>query len=161
MQPLDPAHVPPTAAELDSLREENTHLRAALATSKDPCVYCQLPAAEQAKCKSGFPGCGRADDQMGCPELGAAMEAACLRAGEDAVRQILVKTYVAAVAGLADAAIIQDQEYSAVHVLAAVEQLAEYARSLRAKLAAVEVFARNLQNPRRRESLRRILAGGH
>lgn len=34
---------------------ENTRLRAALAVSKDPCRYCQLPADEIAKCKSGCP----------------------------------------------------------------------------------------------------------
>lgn len=56
------------------LETENTHLRAALAVSKDPCLYCQLPAAEMARCKSGFPGCARADDMTGCPEFGAALE---------------------------------------------------------------------------------------
>lgn len=59
---------------------ENTHLRAALAYSKDPCVYCQLPAEEMAKCRSGFPGCDRADDMTGCPEYGASMEAYFLKA---------------------------------------------------------------------------------
>jgi hypothetical protein len=58
---------------------ENTRLRAALAVSKDPCVYCQLPAEEMAKCKSGFPGCARMDDLTGCPEFGAAMELADLK----------------------------------------------------------------------------------
>ena len=53
---------------------ENTRLRAALASSKDPCAYCQLPKDEMSKCRSGFPGCARADDLMGCPELGAALE---------------------------------------------------------------------------------------
>ena len=53
--------------------QKETHLRAALANSKDPCVYCQLPLAEMAKCKSGFPGCGRADDMSGCPEFGSMM----------------------------------------------------------------------------------------
>ena len=56
---------------LEELNKENTLLRAALARSKDPCVYCQLPADEMAKCRDGFPGCGRMDDLMGCPELGA------------------------------------------------------------------------------------------
>lgn len=59
---------------------ENTRLRAALARSKDPCVYCSLPAEKWAECRSGFPGCARADDMMGCPELGASMEAQELRA---------------------------------------------------------------------------------
>lgn len=54
---------------------ENTRLRAALATSKDPCAYCQLSKDEMAKCRSGFPGCARADDLMGCPELGASFHA--------------------------------------------------------------------------------------
>lgn len=56
-------------ANLSAVESENTKLRAALAHSKEPCVYCQLPADEQAKCESGFPGCARADDQMGCPHL--------------------------------------------------------------------------------------------
>ncbi|WP_197689302.1 hypothetical protein [Bradyrhizobium erythrophlei] len=54
---------------------ENVRLRAALARSKDPCVYCSLPAEELFKCNSGFPGCSRADDVMGCPELGAMLRA--------------------------------------------------------------------------------------
>ena len=60
--------------ELSEATAENTRLRAALASSKDPCLYCQLPKGEMAKCRSGFPGCARADDLMGCPELGAALE---------------------------------------------------------------------------------------
>lgn len=60
--------------ELAEATAENNRLRAALASSKDPCVYCQLPKDEMAKCRSGFPGCARADDLMGCPELGAALE---------------------------------------------------------------------------------------
>jgi len=60
-----------TVSEIES---ENTRLRAALAHSDQPCSYCSLPADEIAKCKSGFPGCGRADDMMGCPHLGAAWE---------------------------------------------------------------------------------------
>jgi hypothetical protein len=54
---------------------ENTRLRAALANSKDPCAYCSLPKNEWSKCVKGFPGCDRADDAMGCPELGARLEA--------------------------------------------------------------------------------------
>jgi hypothetical protein len=57
--------------ELGEVREENTRLRAALANSELPCVYCTLPAGEIAKCASGFPGCARADDATGCPHLGA------------------------------------------------------------------------------------------
>ena len=66
-------------SELIRLREENTRLRAALACSKDPCLYCQLPAEELGKCKAGFPGCARMDDMTGCPNFGAAMEADDLR----------------------------------------------------------------------------------
>lgn len=58
-------------AEVARLRAENTRLRAALAHSKSPCAYCSLPAEEWNKCAHGFPGCARADDAMGCPELGA------------------------------------------------------------------------------------------
>ena len=62
-------------AEIGDLKHDIARLRAALAQSKDACIYCQLPADEMAKCKSGFPGCARADDSMGCPEFGAAMRA--------------------------------------------------------------------------------------
>ncbi len=58
-----------TAAEA-----ENTRLRAALALSDRPCTYCTLPADKWAECAHGFPGCDRADDAMGCPELGARMD---------------------------------------------------------------------------------------
>lgn len=51
-------------SEIDDLRKENDTLRALLGNSALPCVYCGLPAADQALCKSGFPGCSRADDQM-------------------------------------------------------------------------------------------------
>ena len=66
--------------ERDTLRAEVERLRAALANSELPCVYCTLPKDEWAKCASGFPGCDRADDAMGCPELGAALCARELRA---------------------------------------------------------------------------------
>lgn len=61
-------------AQLAASQSENTKLRAALAVSKDPCIYCQLPADEMAKCQSGFPGCGRADDIVGRPHLGAELQ---------------------------------------------------------------------------------------
>ena len=54
-------------SEVDELRKENDRLRAALAVSKDPCLYCNLPASEWSKCASGFPGCARGDDAMLCP----------------------------------------------------------------------------------------------
>lgn len=59
---------------LIDIQAENTRLRAALAQSERPCVYCSLPAADWSKCVQGFPGCARADDAMGCPELGASFE---------------------------------------------------------------------------------------
>lgn len=71
---------------LRDLTAENTRLRAALAQSKSPCAYCQLPAEEMARCRSGFPGCARADDMAGCPEFGASMEAHLLREQLAAVR---------------------------------------------------------------------------
>ena len=46
------------------LRKENDVLRKKLAESKEPCVYCGLPAEDLAKCPHGFPGCGRADDML-------------------------------------------------------------------------------------------------
>ena len=47
-----------------ALVKENDDLRAALADSLQPCIYCGLAATEIAKCKHGFPGCGRMDDLM-------------------------------------------------------------------------------------------------
>jgi hypothetical protein len=61
------------ARRCPEVERENTRLRAALALSDRPCAYCTLPAAEWSACESGFPGCARADDAMGCPELGARM----------------------------------------------------------------------------------------
>jgi hypothetical protein len=59
---------------------ENTRLRAALAQSELPCVYCSLPRDEWEKCQHGFPGCSRGEDAMGCPELGARQELAASQA---------------------------------------------------------------------------------
>ena len=52
------------AAELTGLRKENDTLRGLLGNSSKDCQYCGLPASEQGKCKSGFPGCSRAGDQQ-------------------------------------------------------------------------------------------------
>lgn len=60
-------------ARAEAAEAENIRLRAALAQSELPCVYCALPADEWTRCEHGFPGCGRADDAMGCPELGNRM----------------------------------------------------------------------------------------
>lgn len=60
--------------ELREVQAENVRIRAALAHSSVACVYCALPKEQWAACRSGFPGCARADDAMGCPELGAALE---------------------------------------------------------------------------------------
>ena len=84
---------PPYNKTIDDLRAENTRIRAALANSKSPCVYCSLPADEWAKCPSGFPGCDRADDAMGCPELGASLENAELRAALAEARGLLGAFY--------------------------------------------------------------------
>jgi hypothetical protein len=75
--------------ERDEARAENTRLRAALAQSELPCVYCTLPKDEWAKCAQGFPGCGRADDAMGCPELGAAMRAESAEAKLAEARKVI------------------------------------------------------------------------
>ena len=45
-------------------REENDKLRAYIADSTYPCLYCGLSKEDTAKCVHGFPGCGRADDLM-------------------------------------------------------------------------------------------------
>ncbi len=71
----------------EAAEAENTLLRAALAHSDQPCAYCSLPADELAKCTSGFPGCGRADDALGCPELGARMRVDELEAKLAMVRE--------------------------------------------------------------------------
>jgi hypothetical protein len=82
-------------AKVERVTTENTHLRAALATSKDPCIYCQLPAEEMGKCKRGFPGCARADDLSGCPEFGAAMDLHDTQRERDALRSALRKVWYA------------------------------------------------------------------
>ena len=53
-------------AEADRLRAEVDKLRVLLAASNANCAFCGLPAAEMAKCASGFPGCSRADDMILC-----------------------------------------------------------------------------------------------
>lgn len=66
---------------------ENDKLRGIIAWSAMPCIYCGLSLGDQAQCASGFPGCGRADDQMvynpnkctlgvGCDEMGKCYAAA-------------------------------------------------------------------------------------
>lgn len=65
---------------LEAVLKENELLRAAIANGSGACMYCQLAAAEIDKCASGFPGCARADDAVGCPEFGAAMQFAELKA---------------------------------------------------------------------------------
>lgn len=64
------------------IQGENTRLRAALANSELPCAYCTLSKEDWNKCQSGFPGCGRADDAMGCAGLGAVRELTRMTVGE-------------------------------------------------------------------------------
>lgn len=52
---------------VSDLEQENDALRGFLARGNDPCIYCQLPKADMAKCQSGFPGCARADDMLNDP----------------------------------------------------------------------------------------------
>lgn len=61
----------PLHQRIAELTAENNKWRAAYGNSDKPCMYCELSAADQAKCQSGFPGCGRADDQMMCPHFAA------------------------------------------------------------------------------------------
>lgn len=51
------------------LQAENDLLRAIVANSDEPCVYCHLSRADWGKCAQGFPGCDRADDAMLDPGL--------------------------------------------------------------------------------------------
>ena len=53
-------------ARYDGLNAETDKLRVLLAASNANCAFCGLPAAEMAKCASGFPGCSRADDMLLC-----------------------------------------------------------------------------------------------
>lgn len=53
---------PPFKQELQDLIEENNRLKAFIALSPLPCLYCGLTLANWSKCALGFPGCGRADD---------------------------------------------------------------------------------------------------
>lgn len=43
------------------LEKENAKLRYLLAKGSDPCIYCDLPANDIARCTDGFPECGRAE----------------------------------------------------------------------------------------------------
>lgn len=65
----------PLLDRMEAMEKENAHLRASVANNGGACIYCALPKDEWAKCKDGFPGCGRADDAMLCPNVGAALEA--------------------------------------------------------------------------------------
>lgn len=47
---------------IENITKENDYLRKKLAESGADCPYCGLEALNWAKCASGFPGCGRADD---------------------------------------------------------------------------------------------------
>lgn len=52
------------ADRIAELEIENTKLRKLLADSPADCPYCGLSKADMARCASGFPGCGRADDML-------------------------------------------------------------------------------------------------
>ena len=64
---------------LSRFKEENNKLRGLLAKGQGDCVYCGLPAADIAKCPSGFPGCARMDDIVNKEETAVEMENANLR----------------------------------------------------------------------------------
>lgn len=49
---------------IEALERVNDQLRRKWSESPMDCLYCGLSAADMAKCVSGFPGCGRADDMM-------------------------------------------------------------------------------------------------
>lgn len=49
---------------IEALERVNDQLRKKVAESSMDCLYCGLSKADMAKCVSGFPGCGRADDMM-------------------------------------------------------------------------------------------------
>lgn len=50
--------------DVSQLAKENDIMRTILAHSPLPCLYCALSASDMGRCRSGFPGCGRADDMM-------------------------------------------------------------------------------------------------
>jgi hypothetical protein len=53
--------------EIRALEKENLELRAIIAKSVLPCLYCGL--TDISKCTSGFPGCGRMDDIINDPRI--------------------------------------------------------------------------------------------
>lgn len=61
-------------AEIERLRVENDTLRGLLARGDKDCPYCGLPAADIARCASGFPGCGRMDDITAADAARAALK---------------------------------------------------------------------------------------
>lgn len=85
-----------TQERVGELETENTKLRAALANSELPCVYCTLSKEDWSKCKSGFPGCGRADDAMGCPELGSSLRVEAAETAKIELAEHLDKTIAVA-----------------------------------------------------------------
>lgn len=58
------------AKRIAELEQENDKLRGIIANAPIPCIYCKLPKDDMAKCRSGFPGCARADDMMCDPSFG-------------------------------------------------------------------------------------------
>lgn len=50
--------------ELVRLRKENDALRKIVAESSMDCIYCGLSRDDMNRCRSGFPGCARADDML-------------------------------------------------------------------------------------------------
>lgn len=71
--------------KIKEITEENGRLRAGFANSDHACIYCSLPSNQWNKCKSGFPGCERANDALGCPELGASLQ---LNAVQDKIQKL-------------------------------------------------------------------------
>lgn len=57
--------------DLTAVLDENNKLRGLLAKGQGDCEYCQLPAKDIAKCRSGFPGCARMDDIINAPVIEA------------------------------------------------------------------------------------------
>lgn len=49
---------------IEALERVNDQLRKKWSESPMECLYCGLSKFDMAKCVSGFPGCGRADDMM-------------------------------------------------------------------------------------------------
>jgi len=75
-------------------------------------------------------------------------ENVCLAAGEEMVRNVLLNIFVSCLQGVADAAIIRQQQFDIRHVARAVKQLSESAEGWRKCIDGVKALVKQLEELR-------------